>query len=100
MSKMTDMPDEYDDLDLPAEGEKRDSGLQPEWEGGAAVGCPPTCSVYPGSHWKANTSFTMYRSPILSPLLGTAGSWHAASPTAVEIQTHSEVTQHKPYSCI
>lgn len=46
----------------------------------------PTCKVYPGSHWKDSTSFTMYRSPILMPLLGRAGSWHAARPTARRTQ--------------
>lgn len=28
----------------------------------------------------------MYRSPVLMPLLGRAGSWHAARPTATQMQ--------------
>jgi hypothetical protein len=49
-----------------------------------------TCKVYPGSHWKESTSFTMYRSPSLMQLLGRAGSWHAARPTAREAQGQAE----------
>lgn len=41
-----------------------------------------TCNVYPGSHWNDKTSFTIYLSPDLIPLLGITGSGQAARPTA------------------
>lgn len=43
-----------------------------------------TCNVYPGSHWNDKTSFTIYLSPDLIPLLGITGSGQAARPTAEE----------------
>lgn len=51
-----------------------------------------TCNVYPGSHWNDKTSFTIYLSPDLIPLLGITGSGQAARPTAGKIKTKIEKT--------